>query len=237
MSGEQAAWFDGFRVPAAAPLPRGQLLVAQFIGVDFEGLLSSPDFDFVQPFDASFGKMMIRTASHLLGGDACGTYGYVERLGFSVGLEPAAAEACWQDLGSLLGYLIGLASSKMSLEVDDEALFGCSLFSFPGKEQALAYFSWRQQEAFLGSLNRYCTHVLSQRGDRSPEVVEAILSGLEPPEKEEILRQNEIEYRDLPAWQRYGAAVFLTEGGKRVSVETRLPRGPEYADFLKLHLG
>ncbi len=180
--------------------------------------------------------MLIRIASHLLGGDACGIYGYVERLEFSVALDPGAIARCWDDVSALIGYLVGLASSKMSLEVDDEAIFSCHLYSFPGPEQSVAYHSWRQQEAFLGALDRYCSHVLEQ-GDRSPEVVANILSGLEPPEKEEILRQNQIEYADLPGWQRYGAAVFLTEGGTRVAVETRLPRGPEYSTYLQHHLG
>jgi tRNA(His) 5'-end guanylyltransferase len=93
---------------------------------------------------------------------------------------------------------------------------------------------WRQQEAYLTALNRYCVYVLSK--ESSPETVANILEGLGPLEKEEILRQNGIEYSEVPAWQRRGAGVSLASDN-RVSVETNLPEDSAYRPFLQQFLG
>lgn len=225
----------GFQLPSEAPLPTGHHTVARLRGVDFDGILDSPEFGFARPYDVRFGKMMIRTASQLLGGDACGRYGFTEQTEFSVLLEQRQVASRWTDACALQNFLVALASSRMSLQVEDEALFTCKLYSFSKSELVIAYFMWRQQEAFLAGLDRYCACVLSQDG-KSPESVAKIMEGLGALEKEEILRQNNVEYSSLPAWQRYGAAVFLPNNGTRVSVDTNLPQEAAYRPYLQQHL-
>ena len=96
-----------------------------------------------------------------------------------------------------------------------------------------SYFIWRQQEASLAALDIYCAYVLSE--DNTADQVTKLLQGLGPREKEEILRQNEIAYEDLPPWQRWGTGVRLVEGG-RVAVDTSLPRDDAYGPYLKQFL-
>jgi len=224
----------GFQVPAATPIMPGYYVVARLQGVDFGAILDSPSFGFTRPFDANFGKMMVRTASHLVGGDACGRFGFTELTEFSVLLDHRTLATRWKDATELHGYLVALASAKISLQIEEEALFGCKLYSFTKSELAIAYFMWRRQEAALGALDRYCTFVLSKDG-ASAETVANILDGLGPLEKEEILRQNNIEYGSLPPWQRSGAAVYLVDGD-RVQVESNLPAESEYGSYLQKHI-
>jgi len=224
----------GFQIPPATVLPGGHHVVARLKGVDFEAMLDSPSFGFTRPFDANFGKMMIRTASHCLGGDACGRFAFVESMEISVLLDGRTLSSRWTDATDLQCYLVALSSSKISLQVEDEALFSCKLYAFSKSDLAAAYFMWRRQEAALGALDRYCTHVLSKDGSTA-ENVATVLEGLGPLEKEEILRQNNIEYGLLPVWQRNGAAVYLAGGQDRVTVDTTLPRESDYAGYLQQH--
>jgi len=220
----------GFQIPQATPLVPGNYLVARLQGLDFDGMLDSPDFGFTRPFDARFGKMMVRTASHLLGGDSCRRFAFVELLEMSLLLDSRGVVAHWRDAIDLHNYLVGLAASKMSLQVEDEALFTCKLYSFTKPDLVIAYFLWRRQEAAIAALDRYSNYVLSK--DNNVEVVAKLMEGLGPLEKEEILLQHGIEYPALPAWQRSGAAVMIGEGDK-VTVDTNLPQESEYASYLQ----
>jgi tRNA(His) guanylyltransferase len=224
----------GFQIPTAAIIPDDHYVVARLRGVDFEGILDSPDFGFTRPFDVNFGKMMVRAASHLLGGDACGRFGFIEQLEFSMLLERRGVADRWADASDLQNFLAAVASSKMSLQIEDEALFTCKLYAFSKSDLVIAYFMWRQQEAYLAALDRYCAYVLGREGS-SPESIANIMDGLGPLEKEEILRQNNLEYSDLPAWQRRGAAVTLNQEG-RVAVDTSLPENGAYRPYLQQQL-
>jgi tRNA(His) guanylyltransferase len=224
-----------FQIPPATPISPGHYVVARLQGIDFDGVLNSPDFGFTRPFDPRFGKMMVRTASQLLGGDACGRYGFTEQTELSVLLDHRSVALRWNDATDLQSHLVGLASSKMSLEIEDEALFTCKLYSFSKGDLVVAYFLWRRQEASVAALDRYCTYVLS-KGSTSPEGVANILDGLGPLEKEEILRQNSIEYSELPAWQRQGAAVSLADGENRVAVDTNLPHESAYGPYIQQYV-
>ena len=223
-----------FQVPATTPLPDGRQVVARLQGVDIAGILDSPEFGFTRPFDARFGKMMVRTGSHLLGGDPCGRYGFVEQLEMSVLLDQRLVAERWEDASDLQAFLVAVASSKLSLQVEDEALFTCKLYSFSKSDLVIAYFMWRQQEAYLAALDRYCSYVLAKEGS-SQESISKLLEDLGPLEKEEILRQNGLEYSELPAWQRRGSSVYLNDE-MRVVVDTNLPQDAEYRPYLQRFL-
>jgi tRNA(His) guanylyltransferase len=225
----------GFQIPSATPIPAGQYMVAHLQGLDFDGILNSPDFGFKQPFDVDFGKMMVRTTSHLLGGDACGRFGYTELTEMSVLLDYRGVGARWKDAVDLQSYLVAQAASKMSLQLEDEALFTCRLYSFSKSDLVIAFFLWRRQEAALAALDRYCSHVLVKGGSAS-ENVRSILDGLAPVDKEEILRQNSVEYGELPAWQRVGSGVSLADNGSRVVVDANLPDESSYSAYLQRYL-
>ena len=224
-----------FQVPPESPLNSGHVIVARLEGVNFEEILTSPDFGFNQPFDAAFNKIMLKTSTRMLGQDTCGRFGFAEHLEMSVLLGPARVEQRWSEAADLQSYLTTVASCKLSLHLDMEAVFKCQLFSFGQPELAIAYFNWRQQEAPLDSLSRYCSFLLA-REERSPGEVRAILDGMAPREMEEILRQQGVEYSALPTWQRHGSGVYLADEGQRVVVDTDLPQDTEFGPFLQQFL-
>ncbi len=178
---------------------------------------------------------MLKTTTRMLGDDTCGRFGFAEHLEMSVLLGPVRVEQRWQDATDLLSYLTSVASTKMSLLLDMEAVFKCQLFSFGQPELAIAYFNWRQQEAPLDSLCRYCAFLLAKE-DRTPAEVKTILDGMGPLEMEEILRQQGVEFSTLPSWQRHGSGLYLTDNGQHVKVDTELPRDAEFGPFLQQFL-
>lgn len=206
-------------------------MVARLEGLGLEEILSSPSYGFARPYDAEFSKIMLKTATRLLGNDTGGCFGFAEQLELSVLLDRSMVEGNWLESADLLSYLASVASAKISLLLDAEVVFKCRLYSFGQAELAVAFFNWRQQEAPLAALSRHCALVLS-REDRTPEAVAAIVDGMGPLEMEEILRQQGIEYASLPTWQRYGSGVYLTDAGQRVMVDTELPRDAEFGPFL-----
>ena len=225
----------GFQIPASMSFVEGQFVVARLRGVDFEGLIASPDFGFTRPFDVNFGKMMIRTTGHLLGGEACGRFGFAELFEISLLLDPRSLLENWSDVSDLQNFLVAIASSKMSLQVEDEAVFTSKLYAFSKPDLVVAYFMWRRQEASLQTLDLYCKYLLSKEGQTAAGIAN-ILDGMGPLEKEEILRQNRIEYSELPAWQRWGSGVYLS-AEEKVTVETDFSQDSAFGAFLHQHLG
>ena len=225
-----------FQIPPSLDLTPGHTVVARLEGVDFAKILSSAGFGFEQPVDLSFSKMMTKTAARMLGDDTCGRIAFPEQTEISVLLSSAAVEQRWSEVSELRGYLAAVATAKMSLMLDAEAVFRCSLYSFAQADLAKAYFLWRQQTGAEAARDHYCSHVLAQQG-QTAAVAQALLEDLSPVEKEELLRQHGIEYSTLPEWQRLGAAVFLSDNGLRVTVQTSLPQDAELGPFLQPFLG
>jgi len=224
----------GFQLPSVTPLPQDQFLVVRLRGIDFESIFASPEFEFDGALDSRFAKMMVCTVSHLLGGDACGRYGFTELAEFSLLLDHVGACERWKDATALQNFLVGMASSKMTQQLETEAIFLCQLYAFPTKDLVLAYFCWRQQEAYLAALDGYCSHVLLQNEENSPDQVARLVTDLAPQEKEEILRQHDIDYGQAPTWQRNGVGVHLSHG--EIRVVTELPSDDRYEAYVDRYL-
>ncbi|MCB9556816.1 MAG: hypothetical protein H6707_11985 [Deltaproteobacteria bacterium] len=217
-------------LPGQIAIPAGTQLVARLCGLDFEGLFSSEELGFRQPFDARFAKLLVRTASHLLGGDSGARLAFLERTQFSLALDPAVVAKNWDDALKLRDYLVGLASTQLSAQLGAEALFGCELHALADLNQLVSYFAWRQEKAADDTLDAYCRHALKGQG------VERLLPGMAAEEKREILGQNEVDWQALPAWQRVGSVLVLSEDGK-VEIKASLPEGEAFVDAVRGMLG
>lgn len=219
-----------FEVFADREMAAGRPIVARVIGRKFDQLLESGSFQ--RPYDPEFGKAMVKTASYMattLGA----SFGYVELTEISL-----FAMANGGDARRLLSRIAGEASGKLSLLLGEIATFEARLYEFPEVGLAQEYFHWRQSEAHLRAIDRYCLHVLSQQGADN-NAVHGILDGLGPDEKVELLRQNALEFQSLPTWQRHGSTVRVcpVEGvGLRLVVDLNLPFDREFGDYLKLAL-
>ncbi|MCA1665444.1 MAG: hypothetical protein LC659_14465, partial [Myxococcales bacterium] len=118
------------------------------------------------------------------------------------------------------------------------ATFEARLYEFPSNEMAHEYFGWRQEEANVLSIDRYCTHVLAQSG-ADATAVPRILDGLGPDEKVELLRQNALDFGNVPTWQRHGAVVRMQPADSnghaagRLIVDLNLPNEDGFAEYLR----
>lgn len=214
-----------FEVLPTQGLSEGKPIVARLIGRRFEQLF---DGRFEKPFDGELGKMMVKTLSHLCA-TLGATFGYAERHEISLFAISNGGEA--RRLVSRIG---GEAAAKMSLLLGDIATFDTRLYEFPTPESALQYFAWRRQEALQQALDAWSSHVLVAQGAEA-DAVPRILDGLGPDEKVELLRQNEFDFKAVPAWQRQGVGVYIerTAEGAHLVVDMQLPEVAEYGAYLQ----
>ena len=78
-----------------------------------------------------------------------------------------------------------------------------------------------------------------EQAKTSPQTIQAILGGTGSEQRIAILRQHGVEYMALPAWQRHGSAVYMSqEEGKQpqLVIDLRLSDAATYPDYLIRHL-
>ena len=217
-----------FEVFAGRELAVGRPLVARLAGRKFDNLIEQLGYD--RPYDARFGKAMLKTLSYLVTTLGC-TFGFAERTELSL-----YATSNGGDARRLMSRIAGEASGKLSLLLGQVGTFDVRLFEFPDGEDALEYFRWRQEEAEGTAIDRYCVHVLSQSG-ADASAVPRILDGLGPDEKVELLRQNALDFSTVPTWQRHGACVRLRaaedDGQGRLLIDLNLPSHDEFGQYVR----
>jgi tRNA(His) guanylyltransferase len=217
-------------------LTKGRPLVARVIGRRFDQLLDGASFE--RPYDAQFGKAMVKTASYLasvLGA----SFAYCERAELSL-----YAVANGGDSKRLLSRIIGEASGKLSLLLGEVATFECRLYECEGYELPLEYFRWRQEENHAVAADVYCSHVMLKSGaDRA--AVPRILEGMGVEEKVELMQQNSFTFGEVPAWQRRGTALRLApaqENGQplpafgKMTIDLEVPEGDAFSAYLRAAL-
>ena len=220
-----------------APM-RGFRRVARCVLPGWQALLDHPGFGFEKPFDPRFGKAMVKAVSHVVGSDPGVAYGYVEHGEFSI-LLSASGDDGQGDGRALLCQLASQAAGRLSLLLGDLAPFDVHLFQFPSPELARAYFVWRQSCNREALIERYARHLLQANGREEQEAL-ALLEDLGPEERGEILAQNQVDLETLPPWQVRGTGVYwqpgLDEDGASLTIDTLLPNGKEYGEYLRTFL-
>ncbi|HEY3353655.1 MAG TPA: tRNA(His) guanylyltransferase Thg1 family protein [Polyangia bacterium] len=225
-----------FEAPSDHLLGTGSWPLCRLRGHDLETLLASSQHEFKQPFDPRFGKMMVKAASHVLSlPDIDGLYGFAEHGEVSLLVRRCTAERSAREL---LVRVVAEASAKLSVLLGAVATYDAVVYEFPNPQLVENYYRWRQHEAVAQALDGYCTHVLTRSGGEADGMLK-ILDGLGVDEKLEILRQNEIDYAELPLWQRRGTGIIVRANGEgadgvaRLMVDTNLPEEEAYAAYLR----
>jgi len=211
----------------------GRPLIARLVGRKFDALFDEQGFE--RPYDPRFGKAMLKTLSHLCAVLGC-SFGYAERTEMSLYAVSAGGDA-----RRLLSRIAGEASAKLSLTLGTLATFDAQLYELPDLEVAREYFKWRHSDAQVTAIDRYCVHVLAQSG-ADASAVPRILDGLGPDEKVELLRQNALDFQQVPSWQRRGASIRIrppeptdadAAGMGRLLIDLNLPTDDEYGSYLR----
>ncbi len=202
---------------------------------------------FEVPFDERFRDMMTATTESLM---TCGfqvIYGYTESDEISL-LFAREEKAFGRKLRKYNSTLAGEASARFSLLLGDQATFDCRISQLPTAELVVDYFRWRNEDAARNALNAWCYWTLRKDG-RSQRAATKQLLGLSVSQKNELLFQYEINFNNLPAWQKRGIGLCwepydkvavnpvtnesVVARRRRLRTDCDLPMKDEYGEFVR----
>ena len=220
-------------------------MVARLDGRSFTRLTKEVH-QFDAPFDIKFRDMMIETVKHLMN---CGfkfIYGYTESDEISL-LFDFEENSFGRKTRKLNSVLAGEASAKFSLQLGDVGCFDCRISELPRIQDVIDYFRWRNEDAFRNSLNAHCYWQLRKEGKSAAEATKEI-KNLSVADKNELLFHRNINFNDLPNWQKRGIGFYWEDYQKesinpktqqqvfakrrRIHVDSELPMKEAYSDFI-----
>jgi tRNA(His) 5'-end guanylyltransferase len=216
------------------------------IRVDGRGFTRFTEGRCEKPFDPKFHDWMLRSAQALLEG-LQGIYAYTESDEISV-LFPPEWDLFDRELEKLVSISAGIASASFSLACGSPAHFDSRVWLGVDRADVVDYFRWRQSDATRCALNGWCYWTLRKAGSSIQEAT-AALEGKSVGNKNELLFQHGINFKDLPVWQRRGTGLYWEEYQKegynpvrretvfttrrRVRVDEALPAKEEYGRFIE----
>lgn len=221
-------------------------MVARIDGRSFTRLTKEVH-KFEAPFDERMRDMMVETTKHLMN---CGfdcLYGYTQSDEISLLFNPSITTFD-RKLRKYDSILAGEASAKFSLLLGDHAAFDCRIAELPNVNLVCDYFRWRNEDAHRNALNGWCYWTLRKKGMTVKQATK-MLEGKSIAYKNEQLFQHEINFNDIPSWQKRGVGLYWETYGKsatnkltgeeviatrrRVKVDLELPMREKYSDFVK----
>ena len=234
--------FETVRDVCATP---GVYMVARIDGRNFSRL-TKDTCNFAAPFDTGFRDLMVETTSHLMNCGFTVVYGYTQsdEISLLFDINESAFSRKHRKYNSILA---GEASAKLTALLGVHAVFDCRLCELPNKEIVVDYFRWRAEDAHRNALNAHCYWRLREEG-MSSETATKKLNGIGVAEKNELLFRYNINFNNLPAWQKRGIGLYWTyvetEGfnpksgektvaqRRRIRVDMELPMKDAYETFL-----
>lgn len=227
--------FESFELFDDEKLMKGFIRVARLKLGDSERLLNSPDYGFEQPFDTRFGKIMVKTGSHLLGVFGEVVFGLVhgtEILVLLAGVEDAGNPADGRDL---ICRFSSEASGKMTLSLGEPVTFQVKLYEFPAPEVAKKFFIWRQEANRAYALDRYFKFALLANGTDLVKIPQ-MLEEFKEAEKIEVLKEQEVFFAKVPEWQTKGVGLYwqagLDDSEPSLMVELAVPFKEDFDKYL-----
>jgi tRNA(His)-5''-guanylyltransferase (EC 2.7.7.-) len=224
----------------------GMYIVARLDGRTFTRL-TREICKFEAPFDTKFRDMMVATVKELMTDSGFRfIYGYTESDEISLLFDPRD-NTFGHKVRKLNSTLAGEASAIFSLQLGMKATFDCRIAPLPNAKTVVDYFSWRQEDSHRNSLNSWCYWTLRKEGMTDHDATQ-YLSGQSVAFKNEMLFQRDINYNDLPSWQKRGIGIYFMTYEKagfnpitneevlakrrRLETAMELPIGSEYRTFI-----
>lgn len=223
----------------------GLFMVARLDGRGFTRLTKTVQ-QFEAPFDERMRNLMVETTLHLM---QCGfrvIYGYTQSDEISLLFHPDE-ETFQRKLRKYESILAGEASAKFSLLLGDHGVFDARISQLPRVGDVVDYFRWRSEDAHRNALNSHCYWLLRKQGQRVGQAT-SFLEGMSVAAKNELLFQHNLNFNDLPLWQKRGVGLYwesytkeawnpLTNTAvvaerRRIRVNYELPMKDAYNQFL-----
>ncbi len=180
-------------------------MVARIDGRSFTRLTKEVH-QFEAPFDIKFRDLMVATTEHLM---SCGfniIYGYTESDEISL-LFSIKENLFSRKTRKYNSILAGEASAKFSLLLKDIGVFDSRISQLPTQKLVIDYFRWRNEDSFRNALNAHCYWMLRKKGETAKKATKSI-EGKSVAYKNELLYQNDINFNELPNWQKRGVGLY-----------------------------
>ena len=213
--------------------------------VDGHGFTKLTGKGFQKPFDIRFRDGMKQVATALLE-SLGGVYAYTESDEVSL-LLPRDWALFGRSHEKAISLSAGLASAVFSRALELTATFDSRVWLGKSVEEVGDYFRWRQTDATRCALNGWCYWTLRQSGE-SYAAATAALRGRSRDAKCELLLRHNVDFEELPSWQRRGLGLswetYQVQGAnpltgqqvaasrRRITVNEELPVGDEYTAFI-----
>ena len=226
-------------------VPQENFIVIRLDGRGFTRL-TKEIWQFEAPFDIRFRDLMAHTVRHLM---KCGfnvAYGYSESDEISLLLR-RDDDTFKRKTRKIISVLAGEASAAFSVAHGQPSAFDVRVCVLPNEKLVVDYFRWRHEDSYRNALNAHCYWMLRKKGESVSRATDAV-SGLKRVQKHDLLFENNINFNELPAWQKHGFGVYfqtaLKEGFNPKTDETvqvkrqilhtdfELPLGDDYGAFV-----
>ena len=177
-------------------------------------------------------------------------YAFTESDEISLLFDPAE-QLFGRKLRKYNSTLAGEASAQFSLGLKQAASFDCRISQLPSVELVVDYFRWRNEDAARNALNSWCYWTLRKDGLNQQQATRHLL-GKSVSQKNELLFQYDINFNDLPNWQKRGVGLYweqydkaavnpvtnqqVTAKRRRVRCDFDLPMKDEYSQFVRAFL-
>ncbi|WP_331770588.1 tRNA 5'-guanylyltransferase (plasmid) [Embleya sp. NBC_00888] len=211
------------------------------IRVDGRSFSRFTEQHFDKPFDERFAALMDETAQALFT-ELDARYAYTESDEISILLDPSF-DMFGREVEKLVSVTAGIASATFTHRAGIPAHFDSRIWMGTGVSDVVDYFSWRQADAARCALDGWCYWTLRKDG-RSARAATHELARLSKADKNELLFAHDVNFNELPAWQRRGVGVWwesferigydpvreieVSATRRRVRVERELPMKDEY---------
>lgn len=200
---------------------------------------------FEKPFDEKFHTLMVETSVALME-EFKGLFCYTESDEISL-LLPREWTLFDREVEKIISLSASVAAASFSLSLGEVAHFDSRIWFGTREQDVIDYFRWRQADAARCALNGWAYWTLRKSGQTKQQATRTLHKATRA-EKNELLYSHGINFNDLPAWQRRGAAVMwqryektgktpltgetVTAMRRRLYVERELPMKQAYDSFL-----
>jgi tRNA(His) guanylyltransferase len=216
------------------------------VRLDGRGFSRFTESRFEKPFDLKFHQLMVQTTQALIE-ELHGIYAYTESDEISLLFRP---DWDWYDrsLEKIVSVSASIAGATFTLAAQTVAVFDSRVWLGTNSSQVVDYFRWRQADATRCALNGWCYWTLRKAG-KSVGQATAMLEGQSVGFKNELLFQHDINFNELPIWQRRGVGLYWEDYEKegynpiekqavvakrrRLKVDEELPMKDAYTEFLQ----